>query len=148
MFSYSAVAASTSYAAGPGRWNVQISGGWYIAGDLHTLNDVDESLGDTLEALGIEPGEDLTFGARLGKRQPPTFGWEGQLGSFDTDKASEQLEQSAGVDLALWLFDLSLIHSLAGATFLFTAVLGSPVLILKWTAMGCGLSTTVRPRSA
>jgi hypothetical protein len=66
---------SAAHAADPGQWNFQVYGGWYFPGDLQKLNDVDGSLQDTLDTLGIEPEDSFTYGARIGKRQTPTFGW-------------------------------------------------------------------------
>ena len=100
----------TAHAADPGQWNFQVYGGWYAAGDLQKLNDIEGGLDDTLEALGIEPGDDLTFGVRAGRRQTANWGWELSLGFFDVDEAAERLENKAGVDISLWLLDLSLMY--------------------------------------
>ena len=111
------LAGTAAYAAEPGQWNFQLYGGWYASGDLQALNDIEGGLDDTLEALGIEPGDDLTFGVRTGKRQTANWGWEVSLGFFDADDASEQLENTAGVDISLLLLDLSLMYYPGGGNF-------------------------------
>lgn len=108
---------SPAHATEPGKWNFQVYGGWYAAGDLQKLNDVDGSLGDTLEALGLEPGDDLTFGARIGKRFSDIWGFEFSAGYFDVDEAAERLENQSSLDMSLGLFDLSLMLYPAGGGF-------------------------------
>ncbi|MEA3292339.1 MAG: outer membrane beta-barrel protein [Pseudomonadota bacterium] len=108
---------SPTHAMEPGYWNFQLYGGWYAAGDLQKLNDIDGSLGDTMEALGLEPGDDLTFGVRLGQRVADTWGWETSLGYFDVDEAAERLEDRSGIDISLLLFDLSFMYYPGGGNF-------------------------------
>lgn len=125
------LAGTAAYAAEPGQWNFQVYGGWYAAGDLQALNDIEGGLDDTLEALGIEPGDDLTFGVRAGRRQTANWGWEASLGFFDVDDASEQLENTAGVDISLWLLDLSLMYYPGGGNFSIYGGLGAAGTDLK-----------------
>jgi hypothetical protein len=111
------MAGSATHAAEPGKWNLQLYGGWYFAGDLKKIDDVPGGIDDTLEELGIEPGDDLTFGVRAGRRQTAYWGWELQFGKFDVDEAAERLERRAGVDISLWLLDLSLMYYPGGGDF-------------------------------
>jgi hypothetical protein len=124
-------AGPAAYGADPGQWNFQIYGGWYFAGDLQKLNDIEGGLDDTLEALGIEPGDDLTFGVRTGRRQTANWGWEVSLGFFDVDDASERLENKAGVDISLWLLDLSLMYYPGGGNFSLYGGIGAAKSDLK-----------------
>ena len=130
------VAGPVAQAAEPGQWNVQLYGGWYFAGDLQKLNDVQGGLDDTLEALGIEPGDDLTLGGRVGRRQAPNWGWEVSLGFFDADDASETLENAAGIDLSLWLLDFSLLYYPGGGNFFISGGAGAATVDLKVDSNG------------
>ncbi len=120
-----------AHAAQPGQWNVELYGGWYFAGDLQKLNDIEGGLDDTIEALGIEPGDDLTFGGRVGRRQAENWGWEFSVGKFDVDDAAERLERKAGVDISLWLLDLSLKYYPGGGAFFFYGGPGAAIVDLK-----------------
>ena len=113
----SLAAALPAGAAEPGDWNVQIYGGWYFAGDLQALEELPGNIGETIEALGLEPGDDLTFGLRGGRRASETWGWEVNLGFFDVDDAAERLETRAGLDVELLLFDVSVIYYPGGGNF-------------------------------
>ena len=124
-------AGSTAYAADPGKWNFQVYGGWYFAGDLQALNDVEGGLDNTLDALGIEPGDDVTFGARLGKRVSDSWGWEFSAGFFDVDEAAERLENQAALDLGLGLYDLSLMFYPGGGNFYLYGGVGAATVAVK-----------------
>ncbi len=124
------LAGPTVNAAEPGQWSVELYGGWYFAGDLQKLNDIEGGLDDTIEALGIEPGDDLTFGVRAGRRQADNWGWELSLGKFDVDDAAERLERRAGIDISLWLLDLSLKYYPGGGAFFFYGGPGAAIVDL------------------
>lgn len=100
------------------------------------LNDIEGGLDDTLEALGIEPGDDLTFGVRAGRRQTDNWGWELSLGKFDVDDAAERLERRAGIDISLWLLDLSLKYYPGGGAFFFYGGPGAAIVDLKIDSNG------------
>lgn len=111
------MAGSPAFANQPGMGNFQVYGGWFFAGDLQELNDIEGGLGDTLDTLGIEPGDDLTFGARGGKRVDKNWGWEISLGFFDVDDAAERLEGRTGIDMSMLFLDLSLMWYPGGGNF-------------------------------
>lgn len=111
------MAGTPAIANQPGMGNFQIYGGWFFAGDLQKLNDIEGGLDDTLENLGIEPGDDLTFGARGGRRVDRNWGWEVSLGFFDVDDAAERLEDRSGIDMSMWFLDLSLMWYPGGGNF-------------------------------
>mgnify|MGYP001814942897 CR=1 FL=1 len=127
---------SPAGAAQPGKWNFQVYGGWYAAGDLQALNDVDGSLGDTLEALGLEPGDDITWGARVGKRHSDNWGWEISLGFFDIDEAAERLENRSGINFGLGLVDLSAMYYPGGGDFFLYGGIGSAQVDLEIASNG------------
>lgn len=113
------MAGTPAFANKPGMGNFQIYGGWFFAADLQKLDDIEGGLGDTLENLGIEPGDDLTFGARGGRRVDRNWGWEVSFGFFDADEAAERLENRSGIDMSMWFLDLSLMWYPGGGNFFF-----------------------------
>jgi hypothetical protein len=100
---------SPAAAAEPGQWNFELYAGWYLAGDLEDISEVcrDE---DCLDAIGIEPADDLTWGIRGGKRQAEKWGWQLGLGVFDTDDSFEGLEGRNDLSLEAFFFDVSFLY--------------------------------------
>ena len=106
----------------PGEWNFEIYGGWYFAGDYEDIAELGGGLPEDVEDLGIEPGDDLTWGLRAGRRQSETWGWQATLGLFDVDEAAETIEQSPvahQLSLELYNLEFSFIRYVGDGDFYF-----------------------------
>lgn len=125
-------------AAQPGQWNFELYGGWYLVGDLGTLSDLPGSIPESLEALGLEPGDDFTFGLRFGKRQAEKWGWQVSAGNFDADDALERLENQTDLSINLVLVDLSFLYHVGGGNFFVYGGPGFASLDLDVNGVGPG----------
>jgi len=105
-------------ASQPGEFNLEVYGGWYLAGDLQALNELPGDISESLEALGLEPSDDVTWGVRGGRRHSDRWGWQVTLGRFDVDEALERLEDRESLSLNLVVVDASLVYYPGGGNLL------------------------------